>query len=221
MVVQDLENVLGRYEPGELKAFGSYAAGLYLPTGDLDLVYLIRGKGLRPDLLTGLPPKPRQNDFYRWAGLLRKHDVAQPGSLQVIYHAKVPIIKFIERRSGLRIDLSFGNDTGLVAIKTFQEWQTQYPTMPIIVAIVKHFLMVRGLNDNATGGLGGFSVICLVTSFLQHMPRVGKTKNLVQMRLDFFNLFSNLFNTRYVAIRMDPPGYLDKVSNYELVRQTK
>lgn len=39
-VLQRLNLEFNRFEPGRLVAFGSYAAGLYLPTGDMDLVFL-------------------------------------------------------------------------------------------------------------------------------------------------------------------------------------
>ena len=158
-------------------------------------------------------------EFYRYQRTLYQQGIARDGSVNIIYFAKVPIIKFVERRSGLRIDLSFGNDTGLAAIPTFQEWRERYPVMPMIVAIVKHFLMIRGLNDNATGGLGGFSIICLVTSFLQHTPTSGNLQNVGLLLAEFFNLYGNLFNTRDVAIRLDPPAYLDKVSDHRIVEK--
>jgi len=83
--------------------------------------------------------------------------------------------------------------------------------MPILVSIIKHFLMMRGLNDVAFGGLGGFSIICLVTSLAQHLPSTGQPPNLGLMLLEFFNLYGNLFNRHDVAIRLRPPSYISKV----------
>lgn len=194
--------------PGELKAFGSYAAGLYLPTSDMDLVYLTRS--FRPGRL------PSREDGRRllplFSKFLRQKNIAKPGSLVAISGAKVPIIKFVDRISGLKVDLSFDNDSGIVAIDTFQQWKKEYPAMPVIVAIIKQFLMIRGLNDVATGGLGGFSTICLVTSLLQHMPAIKQRTNLGEVLLEFFNLYGNVLNKDSVVIRLDPPGYVDKVT---------
>ena len=211
-LLKRLSLAFNRLEPGELKAFGSYAAGLYLPVGDMDLVYLTRafkpgriGKG-------GLPPKPPTRLLHRFGDLLENHRIARQGTILKILHAKVPIIKFVDDRTGLKVDLSFDNDSGITANETFQSWKVAYPTMPIIVAIIKQFLMVRGLNDVATGGLGGFSIICLVTSLVQHMPGIGPSANLGELLVEFFNLYGNLLDRSMVAIRMDPPGYIDKVS---------
>ncbi|EXJ90525.1 hypothetical protein A1O1_03628 [Capronia coronata CBS 617.96] len=191
---------------GELKAFGSYAAGLYLPTADMDLVYLT--SNYRPGRL------PTREDGRRvlphFSRHLRMNQIAKPNSIVVISGAKVPIIKFVDRVSGLKVDLSFDNDSGIVAIDTFQKWKKEYPAMPVIVAIIKQFLMIRGLNDVATGGLGGFSTICLVTSLLQHMPPIKQRMNLGEVLLEFFNLYGNVFDKDSVIIRLEPPGYVDK-----------
>lgn len=210
-VLGRLEQALLRLHPGgKLEAFGSYAAGLYLPVGDMDLVYLDRK--FRPRAAsTGPPPKPTRGLFESTAKFIREQRIARPGSVNAIWFAKVPIIKFVENVSGLKVDLSFNNATGVTANQTFQKWREEYPAMPIITSIIKQFLMIRGLNDVASGGLGGFSVICLVTSLIQHMPQTSQPVNLGQILVEFFNLYGKIFNRQQVAIRLDPPGYLDVV----------
>lgn len=210
-VLKRLSLAFNQIDQGELKAFGSYAAGLYLPTSDMDLVFLQRT--FRPGLsqASGLPPPPKRSLLERFAKRLRDTGIARAGSVQLIPWAKVPIIKFVDHVTGLRIDLSFNNDSGVIANETFQKWKSQYPAMPIIVSIIKQFLMIRGLNDVSVGGLGGFSVICLVTSLIQHFPGAGTPLNLGQVLVEFFNLYGNLIDKDTVAIRLDPPGYIDKV----------
>ena len=206
-----LEQALLRLHPGgKLEAFGSYAAGLYLPVGDMDLVFLERRFNANATS-DGLPPKPPRRLFDSTAKFIREQRIAKPGSVNAIWFAKVPIIKFVENVSGLKVDLSFNNATGVIANQTFQRWREIYPAMPIITSIIKQFLMIRGLNDVASGGLGGFSVICLVTSLIQHMPQTTQPTNLGQILVEFFHLYGKLFNRQQVAIRLDPPGYLDVV----------
>jgi non-canonical poly(A) RNA polymerase PAPD5/7 len=129
---------------------------------------------------------------------------------------KVNRVKFVDEVSGIRVDLSFNNDTGVAANDTVQKWREQHPAMPILASVIKQFLMIRGLNDVATGGLGGFSIICLATSLLQHLPGSSPV-NLGQALVEFFNLYGNLLDRNIVAIRMDPPGYIDKVSDSSFV----
>lgn len=177
----------------------------------MDLVFLCRG--YRPGIVgaNGLPPPPPRALLNKVSRRLRDTKFAKVGSVLLIPFAKVPIIKFVDEVSGLRVDLSFNNDTGVTANDTVQKWKEQYPAMPIIASVIKQFLMIRGLNDVATGGLGGFSILCLVTSLLQHMPGTTSPTNLGHVLIEFFNLYGNLFDRDTVAIRLDPPGYIDKV----------
>jgi len=198
-----LDKVLKRFNSGcQLKSFGSYAAGLYLPTGDMDLVCF----------LPGVPTNTlvSKNKMFSISHFLERDGLARRGSVQVIAGAKVPIIKFVDDPTGLKVDLSFSNTTGIVANETFKKWQATYPAMPIIVAVVKQFLMIRGLNDNSVGGLGGFATICMVTSLIQNLPASG-SHNLGELLVEFFNLYGNLLDIKSVGIRMDPPGFIDKV----------
>jgi non-canonical poly(A) RNA polymerase PAPD5/7 len=153
----------------------------------------------------------KTREIFSFSAFIRDLDIAVPGSIETIAHARVPIIKFIDKFSGLKVDLSFDSTTGLAANKTFQVWKAQFPAMPIIVPIIKQFLLLRGLNEVPSGGLGGFSIICLVTSLLQHLPCGGTAPNLGGVLMDFFDFYGNHFNAGSVGIRLDPPGYFNKV----------
>ena len=142
---------------------------------------------------------------------------ATEGDVELIRGAKVPLVKFIDSRTGLKVDVSFENTTGLKAIETFRYWKKQYPAMPVLVTLIKHFLAMRGLNEPVNGGIGGFSVICLVVSMLQQMPDIqSRSKNgehyYGDLLMDFFDLYGNRFNYQTMAISLNPPGYIPKVS---------
>ncbi|KAK5957114.1 hypothetical protein OHC33_001483 [Knufia fluminis] len=202
-LISRLGTVLRRYNMGcQLKSFGSYAAGLYLPTGDMDLVCFL--PGVRNDSVPVSKGK-----MFQISNFIERDGLARLGSVVVISGAKVPIIKFVDDQTGLKVDLSFSNTTGIVANDTFKKWQVTYPAMPIIVAVMKQFLMIRGLNDNSVGGLGGFATICMVTSLIQNLP-ASKGQNLGELLVEFFNLYGNLLDITSIGIRMDPPGFIDK-----------
>ena len=174
------------------------STGLYLPTADIDVVVLSR------DFQSfGQKTICQSNtQMFKFGKLLENSGLATPGSLEVITGAKVPIIKFVDKLTAIRIDVSFENDTGIIANGTFARWRDQYPAMPILVTVVKQFLMMRGLNEVVFGGLGGFSVTCLVTSLLQNMPRVQSgelipEQHLGEILIEFFDFYGNrLDNTR-------------------------
>ncbi|KAL4990475.1 hypothetical protein BDW68DRAFT_154297 [Aspergillus falconensis] len=195
-----------RYYGVEIHAFGSFASGLYLPNADIDLVLLstsFRRAGVKTF-------GERKGQIYAFSAFLKNQNIAVPGSVETIAHARVPILKFVDKLTGLKVDLSFDNDSGLLANRTFQQWKSEYPAMPVIVSVIKQFLLLRGLNEVSTGGLGGFSITCLVTSLLQHMPHGNLYPNLGSVLMDFFQFYGNNFDYETVGIRMNPPGYFNK-----------
>jgi non-canonical poly(A) RNA polymerase PAPD5/7 len=200
-----------RYSGVEIHAFGSFASGLYLPTADIDLVLLsntFRRTGVRTF-------GERKGQIYAFSAFLKGTNIAVPNSIECIAHARVPILKFVDKVTGLHVDMSFDNNSGIIANETFQKWKEQFPMMPIILSVIKQFLLIRGLNEVATGGLGGFSITCLVTSIFQHLPQGREQPNLGQVLMDFFAFYGKHFQYEKVAIRMNPPGYFNKVGRFE------
>jgi non-canonical poly(A) RNA polymerase PAPD5/7 len=211
-LVENLRDMVRReLRDADVHCFGSFPAGLYLPTADMDLVlvsdrYINGGRAIYDS----------KNTLYKFRHMLERNNVSAPGSTEVIAKAKVPLVKYVDRVTGLKVDISFENDTGLIANKTFQEWKAQFPAMPILVTLIKQFLAMRGLNEPVNGGIGGFTVTCLVTSLLQNMPQV-QSRNMLpehhlgEIIMEFFDLYGNEFNVDTTAIQFDPPGYVPKV----------
>ncbi|KAJ6144088.1 PAP/25A-associated [Penicillium samsonianum] len=197
-----------RYAGIEIHTFGSFASGIYLPIADIDLV-LLSNKFRRTGMCSFGERKGKINAI---SDFLESTNIAVPDSIECVAHARVPILKFVDRVTGLRVDLSFDNNSGLIANETFQTWKEQFPIMPAILLVVKQFLLIRGLNEVRTGGLGGFSVTCLVTSLLQHLPKGHMQLNAGSILMEFFNFYGNKFQYNQVAICLDPPGYFSKNS---------
>ncbi|KAL9113002.1 MAG: hypothetical protein Q9227_002867 [Pyrenula ochraceoflavens] len=152
--------------------------------------------------------------IWRYVDHIKKAGIAEVGSIKPIPAAKVPIIKFVDRLTGLNVDLSFNNSSGYVANETYEKWKLAYPALMPIIAILKQYLMIRGLNDVSIGGLGGFSLTCLVTSLIQHLPFESNPPNLGRVLIEFFNLYGKHFDYRRHGIRMEPPGYFHKVRSW-------
>ncbi|EPS25926.1 hypothetical protein PDE_00862 [Penicillium oxalicum 114-2] len=205
-VVDRLERAFQRrYSGVTIHAFGSFASGMYLPTADIDLVLLSTSftkTGIRAF-------GERKGQIYAFAAFVKNSGLAVDGTVEAIASARVPILKWVDKLTGLRVDLSFDNDSGLLANRTFQVWSEQYPAMPVLVSVVKQFLLLRGLNEVPTGGLGGFSITCIVTSLLQHMPR-NREENIGALLMEFFYFYGKVFNFEKTGIRMNPPGYYNK-----------
>lgn len=216
-LVENLRQAMRRdgrnFASATVHPFGSFMSGLYLPTADMDLVVC------SASFMKGGPPTylGARSWLYKFQKFLVSQRVADQDSIEVIAHARIPLVKFVDKATGLRVDVSFENLGGVGAIDTFLEWKKNYPAMPILVTLIKHFLMMRGLNEPVNGGIGGFSVICLVVSMLQVMPQV-QSRSLIpehhlgEMLLEFFELYGRRFRYENVAIRLTPsPGYVRKV----------
>ena len=151
----------------------------------------------------------------RFAQHLTKAGIAPYSGVIVVAKAKVPIVKFTERTTGIKVDISFENDSGLRANETFRVWKSQYPAMPVIVVLVKQLLAMRGLNEVYLGGIGGFTIICLVVSMLQHMPEIQSGAmdgecHYGDLLLNFLDLYGNKLDIEGTGLVMNPPGYFDK-----------
>lgn len=157
-----------------------------------------------------------KNQLFRFGDFVKSSGIAQQGSVETIVGAKVPLVKFVDRITLIKVDVSFENNTGVIANNTFAHWKKEFPAMPLLVTIIKQFLMMRGMNEVQHGGLGGFSVTCLVTSLLQNMPRVQSgemipEQNLGEVLIEFLDFYGNQLDTSRTGIMMNPPGYFDKV----------
>ncbi|KAK0709219.1 hypothetical protein B0T26DRAFT_399226 [Lasiosphaeria miniovina] len=194
----------------EFYPFGSYPSGLYLPTADMDLVFM--SDSFRN---SGVAKYDKKSVLFSLQQMLVKNGKAYEGNVEVISHAKVPIVKYVDQTTGLKVDISFENSTGITALETFKGWKNQYPAMPALVTLIKHFLAMRGLNEPVNGGIGGFSVTCLVVSMLQMMPQVQSRNmdprhHLGELLLEFLDLYGNNFDYTNLAICLDPPKYIPK-----------
>ena len=202
------------FRDADVYPFGSYPTGLYLPTSDMDLVIVSDG------VMSGKSASKYHAKKYLWrfANGLESGGMIRDRIVEIISKAKVPLVKFVHKKTSLKVDISFENTGGLRAVHTFNAWKQQYPAMPILATMIKHLLCMRGLNEPASGGIGGFSVICLVISMLQHMPQIQagsmeSTHHLGQLLLHFLDLYGNKFNYRTTAISVDPPAYIAKASS--------
>jgi non-canonical poly(A) RNA polymerase PAPD5/7 len=199
-----------RYKDRTVKAFGSYEAGLCLPDSDMDLVVLSKGY-----MQGGTGIKPSHKVLQRFGNDLktaRMHKASRP--LVVVAHAKVPIIKFIDDKTGLRVDVAFENDTGVTANQTYRDWHAEFPLMAPLVSLVKQWLYMRGQNDNATGGLGGFSTTCTVVSLLQQVRtypshQFPHSNDLGELFMYYLKYYGE-FDTERDAIQLNPPIIFEK-----------
>ncbi|KAB2087187.1 hypothetical protein ES319_A04G085700v1 [Gossypium barbadense] len=86
---------------------------------------------------------------------------------RVIAKARVPIIKFVEKKSGVTFDISFDVDNGPKAAEFIKEAVLKWPQLRPLCLILKVFLQQRDLNEVYSSGIGSYALLAMIISMLQ------------------------------------------------------
>ncbi|ALC39006.1 Trf4-2, partial [Drosophila busckii] len=164
-----------------VEIFGSFRTGLFLPSADIDLVVLGRWDRL--------PLRTLEAELVSCG-------IAESSSIRVLDMAAVPIIKFTDRLSKIKVDLSFNIANGVQSAELIKMFKRDFPGLGNLVLVLKQFLLQRGLNEVFTGGISSYSLILMCISFLQLHPRNNfhSNINLGVLLLEFFELYGLRFN---------------------------
>ena len=121
--------------PGcRVDTFGSFATGLYLPTSDLDLVIFGRW-----------PTLP----FQSLKNILLP--LAAHNSIEIIDSAVVPIVRYDDSVTGVKVDISFNNVSGTQSAEVIKAFKLQFPELAPLISVLKQFLVERDLATVYTG----------------------------------------------------------------------
>lgn len=209
--------VEGLWPDASVQIFGSVDSGLYLPHSDLDAVVVCAS--LPTDALSKPP-------LAKLAKALLRAKIPLPESVRVIARARVPIIKYIDAQTDYEVDVSFNVTSGLDAAKFMRHEMRSQPAVRPLTLVLKHFLQMRSLNEVFSGGLGSYSIMCLVISFLQMHPLVQSGlirahENLGVLLMEFFELYGRNHSSELVGIEVSAGGrYYDK-SDYGWRQESK
>ncbi|KAM6600901.1 hypothetical protein CsatA_020510 [Cannabis sativa] len=174
----------------EVEVFGSFRTGLYLPSSDIDVVIL--GSGIQ---------KPQQG-LQALSRALSQKSIAK--KIQVIAKARVPIIKFIEKRSGVAFDISFDLQNGPVAAEFIKNAVSRLPPIRPLCLILKVFLQQRELNEVYSGGLGSYALLTMLMAMLQSLRE--SEANLGILLVNFFDFYGRKLNTPDVGVSCNGGG---------------
>ncbi|KAG8386317.1 hypothetical protein BUALT_Bualt03G0136400 [Buddleja alternifolia] len=140
----------------EVEVFGSFKTGLYLPSSDIDVVIL--------DSNVRTP----QMGLQALSRALSQRGIAK--KIQVIAKARVPIIKFVEKKSCFAFDISFDVHNGPKAADFIKDAISKWPPLRPLCLILKVFLQQRELNEVYTGGIGSYALLSMLIAMLRCAP---------------------------------------------------
>lgn len=186
--------VISTWPKAEVHLFGSFCTDLYLPTSDIDIVVI--GEWASLPLFT-LEEK------------LKELDYAVEGSILVLDKTAVPIIKFIDKATEIKVDISFNQVYGVPTAQLILQCMQQYPFLSPLAMIIKQFLAQRQLNEVYHGGISSYTLILMLISFFQQHPRnhaLDSSANLGVLLIEFFELYGRHFNYMKVGISIVDRG---------------
>ncbi|RHZ89339.1 hypothetical protein Glove_16g181 [Diversispora epigaea] len=193
-VIKRIEIAIQKYIPtAEILAFGSFNTGLYLPTSDIDLVCFIHAQ---------TPLALREV-----SRILVQENISLERPI-TLARAVVPIIKFREYYTTFNVDLSFNQASGFFSALSIKKFMREWPSLEKLVMVLKHFLRHHEIDDPSTGGMGGFTVFCMILSFfqlhreIQRGSLIPEDENLGVLLIEFFELYGLDFNYEKLAIRV-------------------
>ncbi|EEF38121.1 nucleic acid binding protein, putative [Ricinus communis] len=172
----------------KVEVFGSYKTGLYLPTSDIDVV-IFRSGIKNPQI--GLQALSRA---------LSQKGIAK--KIQVIAKARVPIVKFVEKRSGVSFDISFDVDNGPKAAEFIKDAVRKWPALRPLSLILKVFLQQRELNEVYSGGIGSYALLTMLMAVL----KASSEHNLGVLLVYFFDFYGRKLNTTDVGVSCKGAG---------------
>lgn len=191
--------ILSLWPAAQIEVFGSFKTSLYLPTSDIDIV--VMGKWDK------LPLKTLQD-------ALLNNGICDVDNVKVLDKASVPIVKFSDRHSDMKVDISFNMNNGVKSVELIKDFCIQFPALKKLVLVLKQFLLQRDLNEVFHGGISSYSLILMCISFLQlhHFEEnYGTECNLGVLLIEFLELYGRKFNYLKTAISVKDGGsYITK-----------
>ena len=151
--IERISDILRLIDGCVIQCFGSFELGLSLPFSDVDLVVI--------------HPNISPFELLRKASdLLRSED--SPFEVEELFSAKVPILKLVDRKSLLRIDISDTRSNQSSMTEAIKQRLRAWPEAKFLIMPLKLALRQREMNLTFTGGISPFLLTMMVLSFLAH-----------------------------------------------------
>ncbi|XP_022667598.1 non-canonical poly(A) RNA polymerase PAPD5-like isoform X5 [Varroa destructor] len=154
----------------------------------------------------GIPP------LYDLERVLYEHRIAFPSSVRVLDKATVPLIKFQDALTNIKVDIAFNQVNCTDSARFVIRCCEVFPCLKKLAFVLKQFISGLCLNEVFHGGLSSYSLILMILSFLQlktdknaaRDPRI----NLGALLMNILSYYGNEFDYDNFGIRIRAGGSL-------------
>ena len=141
--------------------------------------------------------------------------------MKVIGNTAIPVIKLntcSESGFHVSLDISFSahGHQGLQASKMNIALMREYPSLRLIVLVLKQFLTRRGLCEVFTGGMSSYAILLLTVRYLQEQP-VGSNNDIGASLLGLLDFYGNHLRPSVTGISVADKCYFSRQDNNEVV----
>ncbi|KAL2643857.1 hypothetical protein R1flu_011444 [Riccia fluitans] len=164
LVIQFIEKFVKNKIPGcSISAFGSFVMELYTSSSDLDLSL---------NLSDGTHKRSRSDKVHYLRKVASALYALRNGSrtvrsIETIYRAAVPVVKFIECKTGIECDISVENNDGVLKSRMLGMIASVDARFKQLCYMVKAWAKKHNVNSSKNGTLNSLSICLLVAFHLQ------------------------------------------------------
>ncbi|KAG8456528.1 hypothetical protein GDO86_002347 [Hymenochirus boettgeri] len=149
------------FPQSRLYLVGSSLNGFGSRSSDADLCLVLKDE-----------PMNQKTEARHILGLLQKHFHNRLSYIErpQLIRAKVPIVKFRDKVSGVEFDLNVNNVVGIrntFLLRTYAHLENRIQPL---VLVVKKWASYNGINDASRGTLSSYTLVLMVLHYLQTLP---------------------------------------------------
>ncbi|ELP84643.1 PAP-associated domain containing protein, putative [Entamoeba invadens IP1] len=181
-VLEKYTRVIENDKKSEIKVvpFGSTQSKLFLPSSDIDFTVVTKGGKTNMVL----------NSVARILSLYTMEDEKRA------LRATVPVIKLTDRETGIVLDISHNNESGVDTVRWMEKEMKSNALIRPLLFIIKTVLSSYELNLPALGGLGTYSLFMMVFCFFREKGSDLKDKRGGAILLRFLKYYATEFDSR-------------------------
>eukprot|EP01127_Copromyxa_protea_P010926 TRINITY_DN2712_c0_g7_i2.p1 TRINITY_DN2712_c0_g7~~TRINITY_DN2712_c0_g7_i2.p1 ORF type:complete len:621 (+),score=85.52 TRINITY_DN2712_c0_g7_i2:411-2273(+) len=184
-VIHNITNLVRQIWPkANVETYGSLSTTLALPSSDIDIFIEISNSGDNTQLLPGLR---------KFSEILESSNLFRAQSVKFIETAIIPVIKLLTKKN-VPVDLTClcpgSRHTGKNARDLVCGLVKEISPLRPLALVLKQKLYKEGLNNQYTGGVGSFSLVLILATFLKAPGVLTESVDLGVLMLRILDFFA-------------------------------